>query len=87
MRREAGRRSTHVVIDLREEATVKALRAEVATLEAKVKELETRCHRAEFDLMWEFRVNEQITDLCRESGVSIPRRLFSRPPGYESPTA
>lgn len=66
---------------------MKALRAEVAALEARVKDLEARCHKAEFDLMWEFHVNTEIHDLCKEAGVTIPRRLFQRPPGWESPTA
>lgn len=68
-----------LVVDLREEATVKALRAEIAALRVQVEALTARCHKAEYDLMFEFHVNEQLVDLCKESHVPIPRRLFQRP--------
>ena len=73
-----------IVVDLREEETGKALRAEVSALREQILTLETRCNSAEYRLMFEFHVNEQLVDLCRESGVDVPRRLFQRPESEKS---
>lgn len=70
-------------IDLREEETVKALRAEVAALQAAVETLTARCNKAEYELMFEYQVNDQLVSLCKTAGVRVPRRLFQRPAKHE----
>lgn len=69
----------HLLIDLREEVTVKALRDKIAVLEQDNAELRERCRMAEYNLMCEYRINEQLIDWLRAQGIKFPRRLI-RPP-------
>lgn len=65
-----------LMVDLREERTVKALRDEVAALQAENLTLRERCRRSEFSLMCEYSVNQQLTDWLDNNGIKFPRRLL-----------
>lgn len=73
----------HLVVDLRDENTVKALKAQVQSLEGEYTALKERCRIAEYNLMCECQVNMQLTDLCREQGIKVPRRLFHPKPALD----
>lgn len=73
-----SKKTIHLLVDLREESTVKALRAEIEQLQKQIGALEERCRKAEFDLMFEFKVNEQLLELCKDNCIVVPRRLFQR---------
>ena len=73
------RQAIRLQLELRDARTVRALRAQVQRLQADSAALLERCNRAEFRLRCEYSVNEQLLDLCRSAGVTVPKRLKQRP--------
>ena len=73
------RQAIRLQVELRDAWAVRALRAQVQRLQADSAALLERCNRAEFRLRCEYSVNEQLLDLCRSSGVTVPKRLKQRP--------
>lgn len=75
----AGEGGLHLTVSLRDEKEVAAMKARIAELETELEGLKASYNRCEFAFRCESLINMQITDYCRELGVSLPRRLFQRP--------
>lgn len=61
---------------------VRALEAEVARLEAALKDLQARYNRTEYLYRCEVLISIQICDYCRENGFKLPKRLREAPGSF-----
>ena len=75
----AGEGGLKLSVSVRAADEVQDLRKQVAELQAQLEGLKAVYNRCEFAYRCESLINMQITDYCRELGVSLPRRLFQRP--------
>lgn len=66
----------HVVLTPSDEVT--SLREKIASLEAENLQLVQQLRKAENNLIWEYQVNQRITDYCKEHGLDLPKHFFYR---------
>ena len=76
---QVGEGGLHLTVSLRDEKEVAAMKARIAELETELEGLKAAYNRCEFAFRCESLINMQITDYCREVGLTLPRRLFQRP--------
>ena len=68
--------SLKLSVTLTRSEEVAALQDRVRALEAQLAAYEARTIRAENLFSYEARLNNQLIDLCRESGVSVPSHIL-----------
>lgn len=66
----------HIVLTPSDE--VLELRKTIADLELKNFELTQQLKRCESNLMWEYQVNQRITDYCKDHDFILPKHFFYR---------
>lgn len=66
----------HVVLTPSDE--VKQLRAKIETLEHENLSLTQQLRKAENNLIFEYQVNQNIVDYCKEHGLTLPKHFFYR---------
>lgn len=77
------REKVYLDVTLTSSEEVLDLRDQVATLTARIDELQHQLKRAEYLYRCETVINTRLMDYCRSESLPVPKSLFDRPYTYE----